>query len=307
MPPPDAAAVDGLCGRRPSALPSFGLPRRQGDKRRHHGPRAPHRRALPRYPGQIASLNRLGPAAARPQGVAQSPDVAQEHHSLALRLPSLRSSLRHALPSLIEGVVGPALVFYLALLLGGYRPAIVAALCWTTAVLLRRLVRKKRVPAVVLLGAALLVLRSIVAYLTGSSFLYFVQPAAGTVVVGVAFLVSAISGRPLTERFAHDFCPLDRELTARPFVRRYFSRIAVLWGAILLVNAGIGLWLLLSASLSSFVLVRSVATWGLDGTGVALSAWWFIRLMRRHGIHISWHGQPAGAAPAADGAATVSD
>lgn len=207
-------------------------------------------------------------------------------------MPSLRASVRHASPSLLEGVIGPAAVFYVALMLGGYRPAIVAALSWSIAVLLRRLVRKKRVPAIVLLGAALLVVRSVVAYLTGSSFLYFIQPAVGTLIIGLAFLVSAASGRPLTERFAHDFCPLDKELTARPFVRSFFVKIALLWGAILLINAGVGLWLLLSASLQAFVVERTILTWLLDIGGVAVSAAWFARLMRRNGIRVLWRSKP---------------
>ncbi len=143
-----------------------------------------------------------------------------------------------------------------------------------------------------MVGAALLALRSVLAYLTGSAIVYFAQPVAGTVVLGVAFLVSARRGRPLTERFVHDFCPLDHRLLQRPFVRRFFSRIALLWGAILLVNAGVGLWLLFGASLQSFLVLRTLATWGLDLGGVAASTLWFTRLLLRHGIQVLWRGRP---------------
>ena len=79
---------------------------------------------------------------------------------------------------------------------------------------------------------------------------------------------SCSSGQPhsaghLTQRFVHDFCPIDPELLARPRVRQFFVEISLLWATVLMVNAGITLWLLLSSSLRTFVLERTAATWGL--------------------------------------------
>ena len=106
-------------------------------------------------------------------------------------------------------------------------------------------------------------MRTVVAFVTGSAFLYFAQPTAGTVAISVALLVSAMVGRPFTQRFAHDFCPIDPAIMKRPLVRQFFIRISVLWATVLMLNAGLVFWLLVSSSLRSFVLERSVATYGL--------------------------------------------
>ena len=56
-----------------------------------------------------------------------------------------------------------------------------------------------------LFGTILITLRTVVAFVTGSAFLYFAQPTGGTVAISVALLVSAVVGRPFTQRFAHAF------------------------------------------------------------------------------------------------------
>ena len=48
-----------------------------------------------------------------------------------LLLPPPRRALRHALPVVLEGVVGPLIVFYLLLVFAGFRGALIAALTWS--------------------------------------------------------------------------------------------------------------------------------------------------------------------------------
>ncbi len=78
------------------------------------------------------------------------------------------------------------------------------------------------------------------------------------VVVAALFLVSVVARRPLAERLAHDFCPLDPDVLVRPFVRRFFLRVSLLWGAVLATQAGFVLWLLLVSSLRAFVVERQL-------------------------------------------------
>jgi uncharacterized membrane protein len=200
--------------------------------------------------------------------------------------------VRHALPSLLEGSIGPAALFYVTLLLIGFRGALIVALVWSYAAAGRRLVRRQRVPALLVLGLGLLTARSVIAFLTNSAFLYFVQPTAGTLMVAILFLVTALANRPFIERLAHDFCPLDEELMARPHVRRFFVRLSFLWSVVLLVNAGFVLWLLVASSLHAFVIERTLVTWTLTGCGIALSTLWFMRTMRRSGISVRFGGTP---------------
>jgi hypothetical protein len=205
-----------------------------------------------------------------------------------LLLPHPRKVLRHALPIVIEGVAGPLVLFYLLLVLSDFRGALIAALIWSYLALGRRLLKGERVSMLLLFGTVLITLRTAIAFITGSAFLYFAQPTAGTIVISLALLVSAVLGRPFTQRFAHDFCPMDPAIMRRPIVRRFFIRISVLWASVLMLNACLVFWLLVSSSLRSFVLERSAVTYGLTAVAIFFSITGFMAMMRQDGITVEW-------------------
>lgn len=219
-----------------------------------------------------------------------------------LHLPSPRAFVRHALPSLIESTIGPAALFYLVLVTAGFRGAVLAALGWSYLAAARRLARREKVPGMLLLGLVLVSLRAFTAFASGSAFLYFIQPTAGTFLVGVIFLVTAVAGKPLVERLAHDFCPLDPELMKRAFLRQFFLRVSWLWAVVLTTNAVFVLMLLLKTSLQAFVIERTVVSTVLTAGGIVLSVLWFVRAMRQHGIVVRFnsalHQMAHAAAPA---------
>ena len=194
--------------------------------------------------------------------------------------------------------MGPFVLFYLFLLLVGFRGALVAGLAWSYAALARRFVQRQRPSGVLVLGTAMLTVRTAIAFVTGSAFVYFAQPIAGTCAMGLLFLASALLRRPLTERLARDFCPFDPAVLARPAMRRFFIQISLLWAFALLTNAGFVTWLLFTTSLKAFVVERTLASWVLTGIAIVLSVGWFVRSMRRSNIVVRWgHGQPSAPAP----------
>ncbi len=205
-----------------------------------------------------------------------------------LHLPSPRALARHALPSLLEAVVAPMVLFYIIVLLVGFQGALVASLAWTYAAIVRRIIQGHGLPGVLLLGAAVLTGRSILALMTHSAFLYFIQPTAATAAVALAFMASTLIRRPLAERLAKDFCPFDPDLLRRPFIRRFFLRISLLWSVVLFANAGLVMWFLIQSSLKSFVLERGLASLGLEAAGIVLSVLWFTRMMRGEGVALRW-------------------
>ena len=210
-----------------------------------------------------------------------------------LRMPAPRTALRHAVPVVLEAVVIPLALFYSVLLLWGFRGALIAALGWSFVALGRRLYRGERASMLLMLGTMLLTVRTAVSFITGSAFLYFAQPTAGTIVIALVLFGSAIIGRPFTQRFAGDFCPMDPDLLARPLVQRFFVRISVLWATVLLLNAGFVLWLLVTSSLHAFVLERAAVTYTLTACAIYLSIRQFVRMMRGDGITVQWGADPA--------------
>jgi Protein of unknown function (DUF3159) len=188
----------------------------------------------------------------------------------------------------LEAVVVPLVVFYLVLILTGFRGALIAALAWSYLALARRIRRGERVSTLLVLGTTLLTVRTVVSFITGSAIVYFAQPMASAVVASLVLVCSAVIGRPFTQRFAHDFCPIDPELLARPRVRRFFIRISLLWATVLMLNAAMMFVLLLSASLPAFVLERTAITWGLTALAIFLSISRFVAAMRSDGITVEW-------------------
>jgi hypothetical protein len=210
------------------------------------------------------------------------------HHTL--HLPSPRAFVRHALPALIESTIGPGALFYLVLVTAGFHGAVLAALGWSYLAAARRLYRRERLPGLLVLGIVLVSIRTFAAFATGSAFVYFIQPTMGTFVVAVVFLVTAVAGRPLVERLAHDFCPLDPELMKRPFLRKFFLRVSWLWSVVLTTNAAFVLLLLLRTSVRAFVVERALVSTALTAGGIVLSVLWFVRAMRQHGIVVRFSG-----------------
>ncbi|HLN17038.1 MAG TPA: VC0807 family protein [Acidimicrobiales bacterium] len=185
-------------------------------------------------------------------------------------------------------MIVPFALFYSVLVIGGFREALIAALAWSYLALVRRLKRGERVSMLLALGTILLTVRTAVSFVTGSAFLYFAQPLATAVVVSLVLVGSAIIGRPVTQRFAHDFCPIGPEVMARPLVQRFFIRISLLWAAVLMLNAGIVFWLLVSSSLRAFVLERMAITYGLTAVAIFFSVTRFLAMMRGDGVTIVW-------------------
>lgn len=207
---------------------------------------------------------------------------------MTLHLPAPRELIRHALPQLLENTVAPVVVFYGILSVLGLRGALLATLGWFYLALVRRVVARRSIPGMLLVGAALLTVRTVVALVTGSAFVYFLQPTVGTFLVAGAFLLSIPVGKPLAERLAQDFCPLDPEIFRRPVVRRFFFRISLLWTFVFFSNAAIGLLLLLSESVGVFVLLKTALTLAAIGVAIAISTLWFRHVLRGEGIALHW-------------------
>lgn len=212
-----------------------------------------------------------------------------------LEIPRLRAMARHALPNLVEGSLIPLAVFYGALWLVGVWGGLVAALVWIYVAIARRLVTRTPVPGLLVLGAAGMTARTVVAAVSGSVFVYFLQPTLTTVLIAGVFLASVPAGRPLAERLAGDFCPLPESFMGSPPVRRFFARITVLWAFVQLTNATVSVWLLMTQPVGTYVMAKTVVSWLLTGGAVLVSTLYFKRSMHSNGITVHWRGAPRAA------------
>ena len=199
---------------------------------------------------------------------------------LGAELPGPAAIVRHAVPRLVEATLIPLVLFYAAMWAAGLWAGIGCALIWQYAALGRRLVRAGGVPGILMVGAAGLTARTAITAATGSAFIYFLQPAVVTVVMGLVFLISVPLGRPLAAKLIRDFVPLSPELAQRPSVGRYFRHISLFWGVVNLLNATMVVTLLLTERLTTYLLVSKVASLAMTSTAVAISIVWFVFAVR---------------------------
>jgi intracellular septation protein A len=193
---------------------------------------------------------------------------------------------RHALPHLIEATFIPLILFYAFLWTAGVWGALIAALAWSWTAIIRRAVTGQRIPGILVLGTVGITARTIAAFASGSVFIYFLQPSLTTVVVAGAFLLSVPAGRPLAERLAHDFVPLDPEVLHLPGVKKVFIRITLLWAFVNLANAIVSIVLLMSQDVGTFVAAKTIGGMLLVGVAIATSTIWFKQALRDHNISV---------------------
>lgn len=202
-------------------------------------------------------------------------------------LPGAREIARKAGSTVLTASLLPAAVFYLTLTLSTLRVAVAITLVWYYAGLLWMHLRGKPMLAAAMLGAGLLTLRAVLAFWTNSSFLYFLQPVAGTIATATAFSVTALAGRPLLDRLVHDFCPLPAALSSRLRANHYFRYVSLVWTLAYLVNAAGTVWLLSTSSIGGFLMLRALLSPLLVTVTVIVSYVLFRVMMRREGVHLT--------------------
>ncbi|MDQ4051855.1 MAG: hypothetical protein M3237_04015 [Actinomycetota bacterium] len=200
--------------------------------------------------------------------------VPVEHAS---HRPSLKAVVHRVSLSVLIACIVPATLFYVCMLAAGVWTAIISALVWCYGAILWRKVTGRRTSGLLILTAVAMTGRTAISLVADSTFLYFLQPIISDGVVAGAFLLSLATARPLVARLAGDFYPMDHELHLRPRIQRLFWWLTVMWAALCIGRALMSLWLLLSQSVETFVLVKSISMLTLNVVAVAAtigaSAW----------------------------------
>jgi len=191
------------------------------------------------------------------------------HH----RLPGPLAIARHAFPNVVISTVIPTALFYVGWYAEGRSSAFALALGWALTLVGWRSIRKQRIPALLMITTVLLVLRTALALMSGSTRVYFMQPVVTLSVIGVLFLVSVAAGRPLITKLAADVFPLPQELAERDEVQQHFRKLSFLWAGVYFVNAAVTLFLLLSLPVSAFVATHSFVGLAIMWSGFVLTFW----------------------------------
>ena len=188
------------------------------------------------------------------------------------------------LPQIFEASVVPAVIFFVVYQSAGTSWALAGCLAWSYAAIIRRAVSGRRLPVILLISAALVTLRTLVALVTGSVVLYYLQPVLGSVLLAAAFAVSVACGRPVLIRLIRDFCPLTPEVTEHPSVRSILARLTLAWACVHLINAALTGALLFATPLGIFLVLKVAGVYLITGLAVVGSLLWGRRAGRACGI-----------------------
>lgn len=162
-------------------------------------------------------------------------------------------------------------LFYLGWYTEGRSAAFALALGWALTLVGYRSIRRQRIPALLIITTVLLVLRTVIALMSGSTQIYFMQPIVTTCIIGLLFLVSVAAGRPLITRLAADVFPLPTAVAEHEDMRQHFRKLSFLWAGIYFVNAAVTLLLLLNLPVSTYVATHSFVGLAIMWSGVAMT------------------------------------
>jgi hypothetical protein len=210
--------------------------------------------------------------------------------------PQIGTVVRRIAKNLSVATLIPTALFYVGLITLNLWVALSVALAWCYAAAAWRLHTKQQSSTLLWLTVAGLTGKTILAFATGSTLIYFLQPALADSVVAAAFLLSLCTSRPAVARIAAEFYPLTSEVAERPGLKKLFVRLTVLWAVICATRAGVTLWLLNTMSVGGFVTAKTVYGPTSAVLGAALTIVLAVRVARREGLL-------PGATPATVGAA----
>jgi hypothetical protein len=198
--------------------------------------------------------------------------------------PRLGPIVRHLTLSLLMANVIPSVLFYVCLVTGDVWAAFGSALVWCYGALAWRVTTRRPHSALLWLTAAGLTAKTVVSVLSGSTLLYFLQPAINDLLIGTIFLVSLASARPVVARLAADFFPMNKDIAARPRIQKLFWRLTLLWALLCLLRAGVTLWLLHAESVTAFVATKGLLTITVLLVGVTTTVVVAHRVARTEGL-----------------------
>jgi hypothetical protein len=211
-------------------------------------------------------------------------DTSPRGGPASVPLPRLRGVLGHISRSLLVACFIPALLFFVCLATISVWAALIAALAWCYGVSAWRMATKRQRSGLLVLTMAVLTARTALAFASGNTFLYFLQPAVTDLLVATVFFASLATARPVVARLASDFFPMSAEVAMRPRVRRLFWYLTLLWGMVCLGKASVTVSLLVSQSTMTFVVVKSICLFTITVVAVTATVLAAHRVARTEGL-----------------------
>ncbi len=203
-----------------------------------------------------------------------------------IEIPGFTAIARHSWLTIFVAKFVPIALFLATLPRAGVDTAVLVALGWSLGVVVFQHHTGQRISGLVVLSVVGNLTKSVLALATGSMIVYFAQPTLSTFIVGLVFLGSVVLGRPMAARLIGDLCPFDDSTSSHPEFHRFFRSATLLWAGSSMLNGVITLYLLLTLSLTDFLVTKAFLGPTLSAMTLGVGLVWFRRRMRRVGVEV---------------------
>ncbi len=166
--------------------------------------------------------------------------------------------IRRAGPRLVRDGFGPLATFFIGWKLIGLTAGITLAIVFGVSVFLHER-RQGRPAALVRVALAIVCLRAVVGFSSGSASVYLAQEIGIDVLLSCCVLASLAVGRPITAWIAADVFPFTQEMRDSETFREVMRTVTLVWGAYFLARAGVRLAALLTLDTNRYVLVVALS------------------------------------------------
>jgi hypothetical protein len=192
--------------------------------------------------------------------------------------------------NIAESVGLPIAAYAVGAKVGGQDVGMVAAavLIWLT-VMVRKVVTRS-VPGLLLISALVFTLQAVLVVATGSVLFFLLQFPLANLALCVLFARTAPTRKPLVAQLAAEVVALRQPSARHPGLDRFFQGATWLWAGIFAASAiGLAVGMVLEPTTVFLVLSTAVTVGGVIA-GTFLSALWFVRVLRRSGLHVRFAG-----------------
>jgi len=188
--------------------------------------------------------------------------------------------------NLAEALGLPVAGYLVGAMLGGLAVGMVAAtgVVWLTVAV--RKMATGSVPGLLIISALVLTLQTALVVATGSTLVFLLQFPLANLALCVLFARTAPTRKPLVAQLATEVVGLHQPSSRHPGLDRFFQEVTWLWAAIFAAStAGLAVAIAI-ASAGVVELLTTAVTVGGVVAGALLSALWFVRVLRRLGLHV---------------------
>jgi hypothetical protein len=188
--------------------------------------------------------------------------------------------------NLAESLGLPVVAYVIGAKFGGTGTGMIAATAeiWLTA-LVRKVVTRS-VPGLLVISALVLTVQTVLVLMTGSVLFFLLQFPLANLALCVLFARTAPTRKPIVAQLAAEVVALRAPSTRQPGLEKFFQGATWLWAAIFLLSAvGLGIGMAFEPT-AVFLALTTIVTVGGVAAGTILSAFWFARVLRRHGLHV---------------------